>query len=64
MYKRQLKWSPFIISLIGIFIASKIVAIFFVLSLVFMLISFVTIFGQSKQMLYDKIAGTAVYELE
>ena len=64
MTRALLKWSPFIISLIGIFIASKIVAIFFVLSLVFMLISFVTIFGQSKQMLYDKIAGTAVYELE
>ena len=64
MTRALLKWSPFIMSLLGMFIATKIFALLFVLSSLFILISFVTIFGQSKQMLYDKIAGTAVYELE
>jgi len=46
------------------FITSTIIVILFLLSVLFLIISGVTIFGNSKQMLYDKIAGTAVYELE
>ena len=64
MTRALLKWSPFVIIIISIFITSPIIGILFLLSVLFLLISGVTIFGNSKQMLYDKIAGTAVYELE
>jgi uncharacterized RDD family membrane protein YckC len=64
MTRALFKWSPFVISVIAIFIPSGIIGILFILSVLFLLISGVTIFGKSKQMLYDKIAGTAVYELE
>ena len=64
MTRALLKWSPFIIAIIGMFITSAIIGILFLLSVLFLIISGVTIFGNSKQMLYDKIAGTAVYESE
>ena len=64
MTRALLKWSPFIIIMIGMVIQSPIIGILLLLSVLFLLISCVTIFGRSKQMLYDKIAGTAVYELE